>query len=320
MHIFLSVIPIGRSFWNKTLTYSYDPEIDGAIVPGMLVEIPIKDIHELGVVIMYPDPKDILWYDEIRPIIKSIFPFPILSPLQCILMMSISAKYLIPLSKICTIFLPKNILKRIQKKWLSIKKIETKPLQSHRITHFLEKDISWSDIAALLTKKTIVICPDDFFLIYCKTHLWYRTDILWISGDDTETTKAQGWIDIFSWKYPIIFGNRKILFYNLSHYESIVYIEDAFWKTYFSYPTRIEYTDFLRIIADTASMQVHIFSSVPQLSTLFRFRDFPLHSHLPETPWLNPYPTTSRDFYDTSLASTESGESGTSYSVIHASL
>lgn len=51
--------------------------------------------------------------------------------------------------------------------------------------------------------------------------------------------------------HPIVFSTRKTLFFNLSGYSQILYLEDAFMNEYFHYPTSLHYNDILRFIDES---------------------------------------------------------------------
>ena len=120
---------------------------------------------------------------------------------------------------------------------------------------------------------TVVICPDEFSL---ENYRKYFEDesTLFLSGEATDTKKAKAWIDIHNGKFKQIFWTRRILYYNLTHYTNILYLEDAFGREYFHFPSRIHYLDVLFSLDQDPHFSIHILSSVPLLSTLSRAKHF----------------------------------------------
>jgi hypothetical protein len=102
-----------------------------------------------------------------------------------------------------------------------------------------------------------------------------REDILFITNDMTDVRKAQAWIDTSNGIFPIIYWTRKILYYNLSKYQNIIYIEDSLGPDYWHYPIRIHYNDIIRIFIEVNPLiSFTILTSIPTLSVLTYFRNF----------------------------------------------
>jgi hypothetical protein len=78
---------------------------------------------------------------------------------------------------------------------------------------------------------------------------------------------------VYHGERTVVAGTRRLLFFHLSAYDQILYIEDAFSDMYFQFPERIRYLDFLdRFGSD--SPNVTILSSTPSIYALTRLRTF----------------------------------------------
>lgn len=227
---------------------------------------------------------------ELREIIWVITSKEILAPYQIAIILDISAKYFIPIHRILWFFLPKSVIKRIAKKnfeqlnWDRQNTIIQN--QKNTITILKDSIIDGKLLERYFTGKTIILCPDDFTVYRLEKEIGKRTDILYIPNESTDTKKSQWWIDIYNQKYNIIVWNRKILYYNLSEYQHIIYLEDSFWREYFHYPIKIDYIDIVRMIEIQKIFNIHILTSVPRLTTLTYFRHF--HTEYISTLWTTP--------------------------------
>ena len=218
---------------------------------------------------------------EIRDIVRVVTLVPLLAAYQIALILEISSKYLIPIHRVLGFFVSKWVLKRLEKKnfeQLNTQDSNTPTLQDCNHLTILKDSIITGDILKwFLTPGTIVVCPDDFILYRLQRELT-DMDIFFLPSESTDTKKAQSWIDIRNQKYDRIVWNRKILYYNLSQYTNIIYLEDAFGREYFHYPIRIEYIDIFDMIDRQSRFWLRILTSVPRLTTLTRFRHFRLQN------------------------------------------
>jgi primosomal protein N' len=249
------------------------------IVPGCLVEIPMRSATEYGIVVWKREtaPEGM----EVRDIIRVVTPLPLLAPYQVALILEIAAKYLIPIHRVLGFFVSKWVLKRLEKK--NFEQLNSQPSShptiqpSNFLTILKDSIITGGILRDLLKPGTIIVCPDDFTLYRLEEEL-SGMDIFFLPGESTDTKKAQSWIDIRNREYDIIVWNRKILYYNLAAYTNIIYLEDAFGREYFHYPIRIEYIDIFDMIDKQSRFALHILTSTPRLTTLTRFRHFHLQN------------------------------------------
>ncbi len=276
---YIDIIPSEHSIGIHPLTYSIPEGFDSNIVPGCIVEIPVRNDTEYGIVVGFREsaPENM----EVRDIVWVITEREILAPYQIALILEISAKYLIPIHRVLWFFLSKWVMRRLGKKNFeqltaqSYYDSTTSP--SRHITILRDSIITGDILSRHITGDTVVICPDDIMLYRLQQELSEWPDILYLPSESTETKKAQAWIDIRNKKYSIIVWNRKILYYNLGAYSKILYLEDAFGREYFHYPIRIEYIDIFDMIDKQCRFWLEILSSVPRLATMHRFRHFDTH-------------------------------------------
>ncbi len=279
---FCSIIPLEHSIGTEPLIYKND--LSGEIIQvGCIVEIPYGKNQEYGIVAtIYKEcPIDMgsESYLRIKSIEKVITNKVLLAPYQIGMICKISSRYMIPIHRVAAIFLSKPIRSRLEKKdYIQLTEIKKIPKEKERIweIHIIQDDIITPEIVDIyIQRPTVIIVPDDYAMIPYREFYRERGDILFVSNEMTETRKAQSWIDIANGIFPIIYWTRKILYYNLSAYSDIIYIEDALGPDYWHYPIRIEYIDILStFVWACPDKNIIILTSVPRLSTLVIFKDF----------------------------------------------
>ena len=274
--MFVDVIPSEHSIGIHPLTYSVPEAFEDNIAPGCIVEIPVRNSTEYWVVIWFREyaPENM----ELKDIIQVITSKKILAAYQIAMIMEISMRYLIPIHRVLGFFLSKTVIKRLLKKEFlqineEVEKIQNE-LAVEEIVILKESIITGKILKNYIEEWTIILCPDDLSIYRIEEELSEFKNILYIPNESTETKKAQSWIDIKNKKYDIIVWNRKILYYNLSEYKKIIYLEDAFGREYFHYPIKIEYIDILNILNQQGTFNISILTSVPRLTTLKIFHHF----------------------------------------------
>lgn len=159
---------------------------------------------------------------------------------------------------------------------------------NHTIEFFHSTRVTPAIIETYLTPNTLVILPDDILLRSCeqyftrKSSIWDGNflwkQILFAYGDTTITRKIRGWVDVRNHKFSICFWTRRLLYYNLSKYQQILYIEDGFAREYFQHPLRYKHIDILRALSKYSSLDIRILTSIPALETLSKLRNFSIHN------------------------------------------
>jgi hypothetical protein len=139
------------------------------------------------------------------------------------------------------------------------------------IHHFISRTFSPPDLSEYLTDGSVIVFSSDM-LMRVFTHGKVKdSTILLLSASATATKKSQAWMDIYEWKYRIIVWTRRILYYNLSAYKNIVYIEDAFGVEHYQYPISIKSLDILDFIAENTPLDITIVTSSPSLDLFATF-------------------------------------------------
>lgn len=275
--MYISVLPLARSLHPRPYTYSVSELWEGQIVVWGLVEVPIGKYVERGVVASIENEVD--ENIEIRPIVSVISSTPLLTPTEIAMTEALAVRYLLPVNKVLAFFLPSPLLTRLEKRNYIFEEKgswrDPKEKWKKMIHQYL--DNIYTPVDANNTREEwVVFCfPDDFFL-YSFFAKEKEKNILTIPHEATTTRKAQSWIDAREGKYEILVWTRKILYYNLSRYKKLIYVEDAFSAEQYQYPYRIKNLDILRSLADSSDIDITIVSSSPSLELLANFRDFSL--------------------------------------------
>lgn len=280
--MYFSIIPFSHSIGIEPLLYLWEEIIENDIQIGSLVEIPYGSMLEHGVVAnIYRDCPinvDGEAYARIKTITKIITPKRILAPYQIHMICALSARYMIPIHRVLGIFLNKPILTRLERK--NYEQIEEKwAITQGKFQgrfHITQDNIVTPELVhSYINWPTVVILPDDFSMISYRQYHANESNILFVGNDMTDTRKAQAWIDISNGVFPIIYWTRKILYYNLTHYQNIIYIEDSLGPAYWHYPIRIHYNDIIRIFTQlNPPISFTILTSVPTITALTYFRHF----------------------------------------------
>jgi primosomal protein N' len=146
-------------------------------------------------------------------------------------------------------------------------------MKDTEIHHYIDSIFSPSDIGQYLIPWSVFIFPDDILLSIFQESQKDHGDIGVFPIDLTPAKRVKSWIDTYEAKYTIIFWTRRILYYNLSVYDHIFYIEDAFATEQYSYPTKIQNLDILKSLERGGRHNIKIISSTPSLQTLAYFQN-----------------------------------------------
>ncbi len=270
---------------TEPLLYAWGDIWEDAIQVGSLVEIPYGKNIENGIVagIYQESPIDIHSeaFSRIKSIERVITHKILLAPYQIDMICALSTKYMIPIHRVLGIFLTRPILARLERKnyeqlIVDIQENKYDKKNAQGKIHIIQDGIVTPDIVEnYIEWPTVMILPDDFALIPYRKHHTEDKNTLFLTTDMTDTKRAQAWIDIANGVFSIIYWTRKILYYNLSKYRNIIYIEDALGTDYWHYPIRISYNDILRIFMEiNPAACLTLLTSVPTLTTLVHFKHF----------------------------------------------
>lgn len=163
MHI--SVIPTSHSINTTPLTYHVGDVFRSQLMIGSLVEIPVGKTIEYGIVadinVDIPEGK------EIKSIVQVICSAPILDRYQIQVIGRIARHYMLPIHRVLGFFLPRPVLRRLEKSNFSdLKNPPEKKEQKQEscISFFQNTTITPEVLKPYLSPGTVVICPDDIAL------------------------------------------------------------------------------------------------------------------------------------------------------------
>jgi primosomal protein N' len=295
--MFFAVLPFSHSIGVEPLIYHGGEIQESMVWIGSIVEIPYGKNLEFWIIsdtyVDSPIDTQSEAFERIKTIHRIVTEKQLLDIYQIQLILKIAKKYMIPIHRILGIFLPRPVLSRLEKKnYEQLIVIPEKPGVSQKQEapnnglHIVSDSIVTPDLVErYINWSTVIILPDDFAMIPYEKVFWDDKNILFLKNDMTDTKKAQAWIDIRNWVFPIIYWTRKIIYYNLARYSNILYIEDSLGPDYWHYPIKIQYNDILHIFMEKNNHQtIQVITSVPTLMTLNRFRAHTIHNIF-KSPW-----------------------------------
>lgn len=276
--MYISVIPTTKSQGRIPYTYFVSKTWEAQIVVWWVVEIPFgKDII-IGVIVSIEGlPPWSIDVEDIRPIHAVLSSTSLLDASLLKIVSFLAERYFLPIHKSLALFLPAPLLHRLEKRnYILItppNHLPEKKSSSVSIHHFINHIFSPNDLSAYLESGTVIIFPDDIMLFTFLESRKKEKNILIIPTEATSAKRVQAWIDIYEWKYEIIVWTRRLLYYNLTAYKNIIYVEDAFGALNFQYPITIRSLDVLTSLWLSHKHSLTIISSSP---TLELFAKFPL--------------------------------------------
>ncbi len=277
----ITVFPLARSLHPRGYTYEVGEVWQDQIVIGGVVEIPIGKYVERGIVAHHGG--EVLPHIEVRPIVSVISVTPLLSLSELSMVGFLAQKYLLPIHRVLAFFLPSPLLSRLDKKnyLLEVPKKDTLREKNRKpkreIHHYLETRFSEEKkkIYEESDTSTVWCFPDDLFVLAFfgegKNRDQEHSIIL---AESTSAKKTWHWIDAYEKKSQILVWTRKILYYNLSAYDRLIYVEDAFGTEQYQYPYKIQNLDILEALSKSSNIDITIISSSPTLSLFANFREY----------------------------------------------
>jgi primosomal protein N' len=268
--MFIEVIPKNSSFSVRPLTYAVGDAFRERIKIGCLVHIPIGKKEDIGIVVSLKSS----WYTgDVRQILSVITENQVLAPYQCELIKHIGNRYLMRSNKLFSLFIPSPLYKKLELGWFSLNSsLSIKKERNFDYCVTREGIIQKDYIFSLLTPQTVVVCPDDFMLYSLEKEFKKRLDkSVFLANEVSDTKKARIWMEIQNGKYREIFWTRRILYYNLESYNQILYLEDAFGRKQYQYPTYINNLEVLRFLQEHSHFSIKILSSIPSLESMKLF-------------------------------------------------
>lgn len=270
----IEVIPFGGSIDNKWLTYYARDELVGSIQLGCLVEVPFRNVVDYAIVTSL-ESSEVL--ESPKSIVRVVTSIPLLAPYQIQSIFDNSSYYFVHAHHILSLFLSKMLVRYLEKKnfiGLTPSMITTKKGSSiYNTIHFYHHTNNASffeSIQKYILGRTVLIFPDDFAIeAYLKTYPIDPETMLVVPDKLTETKKYKAFCSVYNGEKNIIIWTRRILYYNLSCYENILYIEDALHKSAMRFWHTYKHLEILRKMAPNSNLSITILSTLPSIESMY---------------------------------------------------
>ncbi|MDD3120393.1 MAG: hypothetical protein PHF46_03235 [Candidatus Gracilibacteria bacterium] len=278
------IIPLDISIDNEGFIYSIPDEILPYLKIGSLVEIPLKYKSSYGIVAKL-NVENVRNF-EIRDILNVTCSTSLLSDYQIETIYSLSSKYFINIHKVLSLFLPKFVIKNLERKsFLDIteekEKIIFKPnlkidldlkLQKRNTLVFNQTGLNNLDIIAkicTILEDGIFIFQDNFVIEdFLLKYPSFKKNSIILKDKFTYTKKYKTFLEIYFKSHNFVFGTRQLLKQNFSKYKNIVYLEDSFYKNIYSYTHKYNNLEILDAISKNGNFNKIIVSSVPSIELM----------------------------------------------------
>lgn len=249
-------------------------ELVDTIQIGCLVEVPFHNAVDYAIV-MSLESTEIP--ENPKSIVRVVTWIPLISPYQIRTIFDCSSYYFVHAHKILSLFLSKTLVRYLEKKnFIALEKTNMRKNiwgEEQNLIHFYhhKSDISFFEMIQKHIKwKTIIIFPDDFSLdAFLQSHTINLETTLTIPDKLTETKKYKAFSSAYNGEKNIIIWTRHILYYNLSQYEYILYIEDALHKTAMRFNHAYKHLEILRKIASYSNFHITILSTLPSIESMY---------------------------------------------------
>ena len=275
----IEVIPFGGSIDDQWLTYFVRDELAEIIKIGCLVEVPFRNALDYAMVTNLSD----TWInstsdissDNIRSIVRIITTIPLLAPYQIYSIFDISSYYLVHAHHILSLYISKTLIKYLEKQdfrslLLSTEKKVNNPDPLICFSHHTDVSSFYKAVDENILWRTILVFPDDFAIDAYMRHASLKWDTTLIVHDKlTETKKHKAFFSVYNGEKNIIIWTRRILYYNLSRYDRVVYIEDAINKTVMRFNHTYKHLELLRRLAHYSHLHISIVSSLPSIESMY---------------------------------------------------
>jgi primosomal protein N' len=272
--VFIGVIPFGGSIDDEGLTYFVRDELAESVQVGCLVEVPFRNALDYAIV------TNMEWIDipeNPKSIVRIVTSTPLLSPYQIHSIFDSATYYFVHTHHILSLVLSKTLVKYLEKqdfKTLTQSPQEAKQGDSHnnpiQFYHHTKNTPFFESIQEKVTDDTVLIFPDDFSIeAYLKACPGDPENTLIIYDRLTETKKHKAFISVYNGEKNIIIWTRRILYYNLSRYVNILYIEDALHKTAMRFNHTYNHLEILRRMATESHLKITILSSLPSIESMY---------------------------------------------------
>lgn len=274
--VLIEVIPFGGSIDDRGLTYFVQDDLAETMQVGSLVEVPFRSGLDMAVVTRMGSEEN---PENLKSIGSFLCSIPLLAPYQVAMIFALSSYYMVHAHQILSLLLPKGLVRYLEKKsfaGLEMRKRQEKRQSSeiHFIHHTDSTPLSPLIKQYVWEKKegVAIIFPDDFAIE------WYLRDIGWTPDDNSliipnnlsPTRKYKSFMQVYNGEKNIIIWTRGLLYYNLSHYPHILYVEDALNKRSMRFQHTYKHLDIVDQMAQSRLFDITILSSLPSIESMYR--------------------------------------------------
>lgn len=255
-------------------------ELADTIQIGCLVEVPFHNAVDYAIVTSLESTEI---PDNPKSIVRVVTKIPLLAPYQIQTLFQCSSYYFVHAHQILSLFLSKTLVRYLEKKdFINLQKTSSpsgrglrwglwwagnkNPIQFYHHT----SDVPFFEMIQKHIKgKTVIIFSDDFAINAYIKSFPVDENTLVVPDALTETKKHKTYFSIYNGEKNIIIWTRRILYYNLSHYENILYIEDVLHKTAMRFNHTYQHLEILRKIALHSDFRITILSTLPSIESMY---------------------------------------------------
>jgi primosomal protein N' len=279
--VFIEVISFGGSIDSGGLTYFVREDLESSIQLGCLVEVPFRNSLEYAIVTKV---QCSLIPDNPKSIVRIVTTTPLLSGYQISVIFYCATYYFVHAHHILSLFLSKSLVKYLEKKdfhWLDTIPVVTKLPNNLWINfyHHISSTDFTDIIPSYIYNKTVIILPDDYAIeAYVRKNVLDPVTTLVIPDALTDTKKYKAFMSVYSGDKNIIIWTRRLLYYNLMRYDTILYIEDAMHRTAMRFWHSYKHLDVLRAISREKQFHISILTTLPSIESMYL-----LHTGIYET-------------------------------------
>jgi len=273
--VLIEVIPFGGSIDDQGLTYFVQDDLAETMRVGSLVEVPFRSGLDMAIVTRMNTTET---PENLKSIGSFLCSIPLLAPYQVAMIFALSSYYFVHAHQILSLFLSKGLVKYLEKKNFEGLEMRKSPEQkwSEQISfiHHTQKTSISPLIRNYIDDKkegVAIIFPDDFAIDGFVTDIpTDEKETLIIHDSVTVTRKYKMFTQVYNGEKNIIIWTRGLLYYNLSHYPHILYVEDALNKRSMRFQHTYKHLDVVDRMAQSGLFDITILSSLPSIESMYR--------------------------------------------------
>lgn len=210
-----------------------------------------------------------------KSIVRIVTPIPLLAPYQIQSIFDSSSYYFVHAHHILSLFLSKSLIRYLEKKDFiallpQLKSTKKNIENTIGFYHHTSDTPFFEAIQEHIQGNTVIIFPDDFSIeAYIKIYPIDSETTLSIPDKLTETKRYKAFCSVYNGEKNIIIWTRRILYYNLSHYENILYIEDSLHSRAMRFGHTYKHLEILRRIVPESNFDITILSTLPSIESMY---------------------------------------------------